>query len=172
MTTLTDHRVRQGVLAVAIALGLAASVPNAFLTRTQAAQVASAVLARAHHGDVIAYCPDQLGPAVSRELGDRFDEIAFPRANPPEIVDWVDYATTVEAREHKQFREAPVVAGGTETSHLVRLGTGLPQFRERLSGDRQRPRRPASPARIVGERASDTPFEIFEGESLYRYAPS
>jgi hypothetical protein len=25
---------------------------------------------------------------------------------------------------------------------------------------------------VVGERASDTPFEIFEGESLYRYAPS
>jgi hypothetical protein len=24
----------------------------------------------------------------------------------------------------------------------------------------------------VSERASDTPFEIFEGESLYRYAPS
>ena len=45
MTTLTDRRLRQGVLAVAIALGLAASVPNAFLTRTQAEQVASTVLA-------------------------------------------------------------------------------------------------------------------------------
>ena len=32
----------------------------------------------AHPGDVVAYCPDQLGPAVSRELGDRFDEVAFP----------------------------------------------------------------------------------------------
>ena len=82
VTALTDRRVRQGVVAVAIALGLAASIPNAFLTRTQAAQVASAVLARADRGDVVAYCPDQLGPAVSRELDDRFDEVAFPRRAP------------------------------------------------------------------------------------------
>ena len=52
---------------------------------------------------MIAYCPDQLGPAVSRELGDRFDEIAFPRANPPEIVDWVDYAVTVEDASTSTF---------------------------------------------------------------------
>ena len=82
LTALTDRRVRQGVVAVAIVLGLAASIPNAFLTRTQAAQVASAVLARADRGDVVAYCPDQLGPAVSRELDDRFDEVAFPRERP------------------------------------------------------------------------------------------
>jgi hypothetical protein len=25
--------------------------------------------------------------------------------------------------------------------------------------------------RVVAERGSDTPFEIFEGESLYRYPP-
>jgi hypothetical protein len=24
---------------------------------------------------------------------------------------------------------------------------------------------------VVGEKGSDTPFEIFEGENLYRYAP-
>jgi len=41
--SLADRRVRQGVVAIAIALGLAASIPNAFLTRTQAGQVASAI---------------------------------------------------------------------------------------------------------------------------------
>ena len=47
VTTLTDRRVRQGIVAIAVVLGLAASIPNAFLTRTQAAEVASAILARA-----------------------------------------------------------------------------------------------------------------------------
>ena len=78
VTSLTDRRLRHGVVGVAIAFGLAASIPNAFLTRTQAAQVASTVLAQARPGDVVAFCPDQLGPAVSRALDGRFDEVAFP----------------------------------------------------------------------------------------------
>ena len=172
MTTLTDRRVRQGVLAVAIALGLAASVPNAFLTRSQAAQVASAVLARAHHGDVIAYCPDQLGPSVSRELGDRFDEIAFPRANPPEIVDWVDYATTVEHASTLGFVKLLLSRAGPRRAIWYVSAPGYLNF----SNDCQVIANDLAARRtgreIVGERASDTPFEIFEGESLYRYAPS
>ncbi len=62
----------------------------------------------------MAYCPDQLGPAVSRELGGRFDEVAFPRASAPEIVDWVDYATTVEHASTSRFVKLLVVPGGTE----------------------------------------------------------
>ena len=44
VTTLADRRVREGVIAVAVAFGLAASIPNAFVERTQAAQVAHAIL--------------------------------------------------------------------------------------------------------------------------------
>ena len=172
MTTLTDRRLRQGVLAVAIALGLAASVPNAFLTRTQAEQVASTVLARARHGDVIAYCPDQLGPAVSRELGDRFDEIAFPRANPPEIVDWVDYAVTVEDASTSTFVKLLLSRAGPRGVIWYVSAPGYRNFANdcQVIGNDLAARRPQR--EMVGERASDTPFEIFEGESLYRYAPS
>ena len=173
VTTLADRRVRQGVVALAVVLGLAASIPNAFLTRTQAAQVASAVLARARPGDVVAYCPDQLGPAVSRDLDGRFDEVAFPRADRPEIVNWVDYAATVEHAEHGQFREAARVAGRagrarSGTSGRPATSTSGTTVRQ-IAGDlaARRPQR-----EVVGEKGSDTPFEIFEGENLYRYAPS
>jgi len=172
LTALTDRRVRQGVVAVAIALGLAASIPNAFLTRTQAAQVASAVLARAHRGDVVAYCPDQLGPAVSRELDDRFDEVAFPRASAPGIVNWVDYAATVEHASTSTFVKLLVSRAGPRNVIWYVSAPGYLNFGSdcQLIANGLAARRPQQ--EVVGERASDTPFEIFEGESLYRYAPS
>jgi hypothetical protein len=172
VTALADRRVRGGVVAVAIALGLAASIPNAFLTRTQAAQVASLVLARGRPGDVVAFCPDQLGPAVSRALDDRFDEVAFPRANAPEIVNWVDYAATVEHASTRAFvRLVQSRAGPGDVIWYVwapgylNFGNDCQAIAAELAASR--PER-----EIVGERGSDTPFEIFEGENLYRYAPS
>ena len=172
VTALADRRVRQGVVAVAIAFGLAASIPNAFLTRSQAAQVATAILALAHPTDVVAYCPDQLGPAVSRELNGRFDEIAFPRANAPEIVNWVDYAATVEHASTDAFvRILEAQAGATGTIWYVwapgylNFGSDCQVIANELAAGRVQ-------SAVVGEKASDTPFEIFEGESLYRYAPS
>jgi hypothetical protein len=172
VTALADRRVRQGVVAVAIALGLAASIPNAFLTRTQAAQVASVVLAHARPGDVVAYCPDQLGPAVSREMDDRFDEVAFPRSNPPEIVNWVDYATTVEHASTSTFVKLLVSRAGPGSviwyvwaPGYLNFGNDCQVIADDLAASRTQ-------QEVVSERASDTPFEIFEGESLYRYAPS
>ena len=168
-TMLADRRVRQGVVAVAVVFGLAASIPNAFLTRTQAAQVASAVLAGAHRGDVVAYCPDQLGPAVSRELDDRFDEVAFPRADPPEIVNWVDYVAVVDHASASAFvRLLESRAGSTEVIWYVwapgylNFGADCQAIANDLAASRPQ-------QGVVAERASDTPFEIFEGENLYRY---
>jgi mannosyltransferase len=38
------------------------------------------------------YCPDQLGPAYSREMPDGLVELSYPELRSPERVDWVDYA--------------------------------------------------------------------------------
>src|SRR5664280_214888 len=66
--------------------------------RTQAGEVAAALAPRAKPGDVIAYCPDQLGPAVNRLLpAGRYQQITFPRGTGPTYVNWVDYA----AASHK-----------------------------------------------------------------------
>ena len=172
VTALVDPRIRLGVIAVAIAFGLAASIPNAFLTRTQAGEVASAVLARARPGDVVAYCPDQLGPAASRALGDRFDEVAFPRGNAPEIVNWVDYAATVEHASTRSF--VKLVESRAGPSHAIwyvwapgylNFGNDCQAIANELGARRAQ-------QVVFGEQAPDTPFEIFEGESLYRFAPT
>src|ERR1019366_3546478 len=88
LTTLADARVRNGVLGLAVVLSLIAAAPNAVASRTEAGTVAAAIASGARPGDVVAYCPDQLGPAVSRVLGGNLDQITFPRGDAPEIVDW------------------------------------------------------------------------------------
>ena len=87
-----NGRVRVGVLALAVLLGFAAAVPNTGNRRTEAGLVARALQRSAQPGDVVAYCPDQLGPSVSRLVTVPLTQLTFPRATGPEFVDWVDYA--------------------------------------------------------------------------------
>jgi hypothetical protein len=72
-------------------LGFTAAVPNVGNRRTEAGLVASALQRSAQPGDVVAYCPDQLGPSVSRLVSVPVTQLTFPRQTAPQFVDWVDY---------------------------------------------------------------------------------
>jgi len=76
-------------------------VRNALDQRTQAGEVAAILRAEARPGDVVLYCPDQLGPSVHRILGgDRgLDEMTFPALSGPERVNWVDYRERIDAAD-------------------------------------------------------------------------
>lgn len=78
-----------GTFAVLTAVGL---VVVFRLDRSQSRVVADAVREASPRALVVT-CPDQLGPAVSRELasGD-YEVVAYPRLDSPLRVDWVDYA--------------------------------------------------------------------------------
>ena len=94
LSTFLDLRIRAVIVGAAVIAGLAGAIPNITTNRTQAGQVAAALVPRAKPGDVIAYCPDQLGPAVNRLLpSGRYQQITFPRGTGPTYVNWVDYAT-------------------------------------------------------------------------------
>lgn len=105
LTTLTDGRIRNGVLAVAVALGFTASLANATYLRTQAGQAATAINGHFRAGDVVAYCPDQLGPSVSRLLPSSDRQITFPRGTGPRIVDWVNYDAAIKRASPYLFAE-------------------------------------------------------------------
>jgi mannosyltransferase len=93
ITVFTDTRVRAILLAAVVLVGLGSASRIGFGDRTEAANVADVIRARARPGDVVLYCPDQLGPSVSRLLSGMrgLDQLTFPRGDRPELVDWVDY---------------------------------------------------------------------------------
>ena len=102
--TFSDTRVRAGVMAATVIFGIAGSLPNIWTSRTQAGQVSAALATLGHQGDIVAYCPDQLGPSVSRLLPTgRYRQITFPRETGPQFVNWVDYAQATAAGNPGQF---------------------------------------------------------------------
>jgi hypothetical protein len=120
--TLLSPRLRTGLLAVALVAGLAASVQNITTQRTQAPKVAAVINAHAQPGDVIAFCPDQLGPDVYRVVDHpgRYYMRTFPRNIAPQIVDWVDYSTAVHHGHPGVFATSLVAhAGPTHRIWLV-----------------------------------------------------
>ena len=120
-TTLLNPRVRVVIVGLAVVAGLVSSAQNVTTQRTQANAVAAAINAQAKPGDVIAFCPDQLGPSVYRQIRDpsQYDMITFPRRTGPQIVDWVDYADAVHAADPNVF--AADIAQKAGTAHHVWL---------------------------------------------------
>jgi mannosyltransferase len=100
-----DGRVRVAVLAIAVLLGFCAAIPNTGSRRTEATLVARALNQSAAPGDVVAYCPDQLGPSVSRLVTVPVTQLTFPLATGPQFVDWVDYAKRNHAASTAPFAQ-------------------------------------------------------------------
>jgi mannosyltransferase len=166
-TVFADPRVRYGVVAVAVVLGLAAGAENVTKQRTQAGDIAAAIVAQARPGDVVGYCPVQLGPGVSRLLPGAYVQRTYPRAEPPAIVDWVDYADRVKAADPIAFASLlDSRAGPAHNLFLVRSGAyrthvGICEhIVDRLSGLR--------PGTVV---VQSRPTQFFESAELRRFQP-
>ncbi|HEY3811083.1 MAG TPA: glycosyltransferase family 39 protein [Acidimicrobiales bacterium] len=115
MAVLPGRRFRGGCLAVLIVAGLLTGLGENGQQRTQAGQIAAVLNVQAQAGDMVIYCPDQLGPAVDRLLKvPGVTQITFPRAIGPQRVDWVDYKKVIAATDVDAF---------TQTA-LARLGSG------------------------------------------------
>jgi uncharacterized membrane protein len=103
VAVLADRRIRTAVLGAAAVFGLITCTLNVRTNRTQAGQVAVALKAHYEPGDVIGYCPDQLGPSTSRLLPAGFEQVTFPRRTPPQFVNWVDYSKVNGAADPASF---------------------------------------------------------------------
>ena len=125
--TLSDAWIRVGVLVVVVSLGFAGGMRNVTEQRTQAGQVADVIKAEAQPGDLVVYCPDQLGPAVHRLVGDDrgLEQITFPAFAGPAFVDWVDYQERLDATDEQAFAdEALARADGKNLWYVT--GPGYP----------------------------------------------
>ena len=120
-TTLLNPKVRVVIVGLAVVAGLVSSAQNVTTQRTQGDAVAAAINAQAKPGDIIAFCPDQLGPSVYRQIRDpsQYAMLTFPRRTGPQIVNWVNYADAVHAADPEAF--ATDVAHLAGTNHHVWL---------------------------------------------------
>jgi mannosyltransferase len=131
---LADPRVFRGVLAVAVVLGAIAIAPGVFGERTTAPKVARILNASARPGDVVAYCPDQLGPSVTRLLDDRgLVQLTFPTAGPPDRIDWVDYGSRNRAARAAPFAQLLLERAGPDHTIWLVWSPGYKTFGTKCS---------------------------------------
>jgi hypothetical protein len=115
-------RVLTGVLATFLALCLLGAYWNVTYQRTQARVDARAINSVAQPGDLVVFCPDQLGPAYSRELRSDLDEVVYPTLGSPLRVDWVDYAARNAAANPAKIAQQILARAGSRAIFLVWQG--------------------------------------------------
>ena len=121
IAVIPGRRFRVGCIAVLCVAGLLTGYGENKQHRTEAARVAAVLNAQAQTGDVVVYCPDQLGPAVDRLLTvPGVIQTTFPRALGPQRVDWVDYKKVIARTDVETFaQEALSRLGAGHTLWLV-----------------------------------------------------
>jgi len=121
VTTLANPRVQAGVLVGVLGLGFVGGVRNVKTNRTEAGQVAAVLTAQAQPGDIVVFCPDQLGPAVDRLVsgGLGLDEVTYPSFGSPKFVDWVDYKKRLAEQDPNVFAREALARAGAHTIWLV-----------------------------------------------------
>ena len=106
IAVLPSRRARRTMLAALVVAELAVVGQNAWQPRTQADQVADVINAQARAGDVVVYCPDQLGPQTSRLVHTRARQLVFPNFAGPQVVDWVAYRERIKTADANAFSAA------------------------------------------------------------------
>ncbi len=148
-----------------VALGFVGGGRNVNTNRTQAGQVAAVLREAARPGDLVVYCPDQVGPAVHRLAPPGLDEVTYPAFRGPEFVDWVDYKKRVAAADPASFARDGARAG-RDPHAVARVDARLPHAPGRVRDARDAVRRLASREHAV---APDE--DLFEHPGLQRFAP-
>jgi mannosyltransferase len=103
IAVLPSRRARRIMLALLVVAELSVCIQNAWQPRTQAGQVAAILNAQARPGDIVVYCPDQLGPPTSRLLHTTVHQVVFPDFAGPKTVDWVDYRQRIKTADPQAF---------------------------------------------------------------------
>jgi 4-amino-4-deoxy-L-arabinose transferase-like glycosyltransferase len=170
ITVFADKRVRAVLLAVIVLVGLGSGVRAVRDDRTEARPVADAITSRAKPGDVVLYCPDQLGPSVSRLLEGEpgLRQLTFPAGDRPELVDWVDYKARRTGVNTNAF--ARRVLGGTGPDSTIWYVVAV-QYRGGNEGRCEAVLRSLSAARPGARHLIEANDEFGEFFALFEYPP-
>ena len=122
-------RSRLVVLVLVVAFGLAVSVDEARRDRTQGAEAAALIAEGYEAGDVLVFCPDQVGPATLRSVSGSPASFAYPRGD-GRFVDWQDYSETIASTGVEGFVSEVLAEAGSHNIWLVN-GFGYKGFGNR-----------------------------------------
>ena len=112
--------VRFGVVAVFCSFLAVGAFWNVIWQRTELKVIADAVQASSQEGDIVVFCPDQLGPAGSRVMPSGLTLVSYPNFDDGRFVDWVDYAQRNAASDPDAFAARVLAeAGSTRSIYLV-----------------------------------------------------
>lgn len=143
-------------------VGLFANVAD---ERTMGEEFAHAIAADAGPDDVVAICPDQLGPATLRSLPDEIDAVGLPALERPARIDWRDYAQRNESADPAAAVAALLERAGSGTVWLV-INTHYRTYEGYCEGV-QAGLQAARP--VSGIVVPDRGGEVFEGATLLRF---
>ena len=140
-TTLLNPKVRVVIVGLAVVAGLVSSAQNVTTQRTQASAVAAAINAQAKPGDVIAFCPDQLGPSVYRQIRDpsQYAMLTFPRRTGPQSSTGSTMPTPCTPPTPSAFATAVVAAGRDQPPRVAGLAADVPDLRRQVRDHRHGP---------------------------------
>lgn len=161
VVALADSRPQALALATVASLGLAVGAQRATVNRTQAGEVAQSITALARPGDVVAFCPDQLGPSVHRVLpeGLGLHLTTYPKGLAPTHVDWVDYGRAIRASDPAAFGRRLLERAGPDHDVFLYWRDGFRPFGTRCSTLREHLAAGRSREVVVGEPKTRSRYE-------------
>ena len=155
---------RIAAAALVVLFGLAIGVDEARRDRTQAGDVAALINAGHQPGDIVAFCPDQVGPSTHRALDAGIHTVAYPRGDGL-VVDWQDYEATIGATPAEDFVALVDAAAGGNDIWLV-VGLGYKNLDNRCEAIIEQLGRTHHANHLI------SPTEVFEPMLLSRYEPA
>jgi mannosyltransferase len=167
IAVLPGRRARVAVLALCVLAGLGLSAAQAGRPRTQAAEVAAA-LGSAAPGDTVVFCPDQLGPSVSRLAPAGLDLVGYPDLRPADRVDWTDYAERNDAADPALVAARISAHAGDHAVYVV-TGRG---YRVPSDADCLRLREALTALRGQPEQVVQRDPDAGEGMRVHRFPPA
>ncbi len=112
-------RAAPAALAFLVLGGLFVGADEARRDRSQGREVASAIDNLAVPGDIVAFCPDQLGPPTLRYLSFDGPAVSYPPGFDPGRVNWSDYLERIAAADPSAFAADLDRAAGPHAIFLV-----------------------------------------------------
>jgi mannosyltransferase len=170
ITVFADKRVRAVLLAIVVIFGLGSGLRAVLSDRTEARPVADAIRSGAKPGDVVLYCPDQLGPSVSRLLETKpgLRQLTFPTGNRPELVDWVDYKERRSRANTNAFAQGVLDRAGADGTIWYVVAV---QYRGGNEGRCEAVLRSLNAARPAGRQLVPANDKFGEFFALFEYPP-